>query len=309
MTKQYYIAMKTTIFSMLLATGTLLLPACSGDETTVTYAQPSDVAVQFSATNAAVTRTAADGTWTRGELMSFFMMNEDGSAVYPSGSWYTYKAETGGSTSAIFSPITVESTAYYPEDDSKVKFFAYGNIEEIYMQDNNTIKSAILPAPDLLIAATTASYSMNNPSAALNFKHACAMVEVTVKNNPDISQKANLTEAVLLMEGTLENGTWSIADGKYISGTGNTRLSQKLNADHKATFMVYPTPAGRELIFTVTDADNKKYTGKLTLAEALEGGYKNTFTFTVSPKVDVAFTGSIEGWKQSDLGDITADED
>lgn len=301
--------MKTTIFSILLATGTLLLPACSGDEITVTYVQPSDVAVQFSATNAPVTRAAGDGTWTEGDLIYIAMLKADGSFVYEQGGLYIYKAVTGGDADAMFLPQNPAGTAYFPDDDSKVKFFAWNNFEGAVSTDNGKFTCKTTPAPDLLIANTTAIYNVANPSVLLAFHHACALVEVTVENNPDIFLKADLTGAKLSMEGTPEMGSWSLADGTYTPGTGTYTPLQTLSTDHKATFMVYPTPAGRELTFTLTDADGKKYTGKLTLAEALEGGYKNTFTFTVSPKVDVAFIGSIEGWKQGDLGDITADED
>lgn len=306
---------KQTLTSLAFIAGTLLLPACSENEVTVVNLTPGNVPIEVTAANATLTRVTADNKWEAADRIAILMMKPDGTPAYTSPASYTYKPRMEAEAPNGFEPVDKANTAYYPKLPDKVQFGAWYPADAEVTVDANTISVGVPHVYDLLIATTTAAYDEKNTKVSLQFKHAMVKMEVTVNVRDGLTDQVKLEGAKLKIYGPESGAIWNLATGTVSpDGTmGNfnadvVATTEGANTVYKATTLVYPTAANTPLTFTLTDGNNKKFETGAVQNVTLEAGKINTFAMTLSPKVEVAFTGSIDAWENKTLGDITGDQ-
>lgn len=187
---------KWTRILPVLLTLMLCCSACSDED----YVLSESRAVTFVPTHAApasgTTRVNKDNEWTGKETFGICMYS--GTSLATTDKFYNYIPNSGisypTSNGITLDPATSDDTLYFPSNGDSRKFIAFGPVKSVtnsrvtYDLSSQSTEAAMEKA-DFIYSAPTKSYTKDNASVNLEFKHKLSRIVINVTNGDNNNSK------------------------------------------------------------------------------------------------------------------------
>lgn len=249
---------------------------------------------------------AAEWIWHQGDAIGLYTLNIGTANVYDNQANFKYTNTAVDGTTANFSPVNVENTAYYPTDGSKIDVLAYypaGQASEASSTQIavNTSNQTNLAAIDLMTAAKVTGKSQDAPAVALEFEHRLTKLSITLARGAG-AEDFDLSNARISVSGTPTSAVYDLYTQSFASFGSKADITIK-----GITAIVVPTPAGSGVNFTVV-ANGKTFNAPLETNVAFESGKEAEIVITLKadPNAPAEVTTTVKPWTDGPTSSLTA---
>jgi endonuclease G len=296
-------------FFLVAALGAAMMTSCS-EEHGLSDLQPDapsgkSVAAKFaSSINGAIPQTRAVSSWTSGDAIGIFMVDDVPAVV----DLMTNKAfTTTGAT--LFTPKTAGDSIFFPANGSTVNFISYYPYQSgVTLGDYAVDVSAQSNSIDLLYAKTTAGYSKTSVSKTVKLDFYHQLTHLVMSTIPgDGLTEADLQGMTVTIKGMNTQTTFDLTDGTLDAATGQANIvtSEISDGEKYDAILVPQSVSDNAVTVEFTLATNETFVWKVP-ARNFEAKTEHNYTITIS-RTGIDVEGEIKPWIDGDDGTGTAD--
>lgn len=249
-------------------------------------------------TTAAITTRATDNAWEASDAIGITLLEAETATPVDGKNACKYITSTAAGN---FSPADKENTAYFPTQGKSAdvfSFYPYQAIGSELLVPVSTASQAKLSQIDLMTAPPAKGHSAATPEVILNFRHRLSKITITVDKEVSVGD-VDLSGATIKIVGTATTAQWSLTGEKLTDEANIADIAVPATTTKdgmKATAIVLPTAAGKDVKLIVTTADGtKSFTAPLDAATALLAGTEHSLNVRLN-ETGVGVNATVTPW-------------
>lgn len=236
---------------------------------------------------ASMTR-ATDNQWAPNDSIGIVLYDVNTNILSDGKTNYHYF--TDASQIGSFTPISVDETAYYPQNGGNVDILAYypfnPNVGDDLLIPMATYDQSNIPAIDYMVAEKLHDRNADNPSVALDFHHKMAKIIVKLSKDETNAAIVDLTTAKIVYKGGPMRALWSMEKQDFYSkGPAEDLVLPFDPSTLTASALVIPSSPGDTLWFRIEakgwEGQINPYDAKLALDDILAPGTVNNINIKI----------------------------
>jgi hypothetical protein len=291
------------------ALGATIMMSCSHDHEVLDQNSDEAVVARFnSSINGATMLRAGNNTWSAGNTIGIFMVNNTPEAVDATEN-RAYRTTDG---SSHFSHVATTDIIYYPVDNSTVNFISYYPYQSgITLENEYDVDVSDQSNPvdiDLLYAKTTAGYSKTTSAATpvkLMFDHKLTQLVMNITAGEGLTND-DLKGMSVTIKGLNTQTTFDLTDGTLGSASTKVNIVTKVITDGaQYSAILVPQSVTASTVTVDFNVGNETFVWKVPACE-FETQKKHIYTVTIA-RTGVDVEGEINDWTEGTGGSGTAD--
>lgn len=220
-----------------------------------------------------------------------------------------YHYFTDPSQLGSFTPISVDETAYYPQNGGNVDILAYypfnPNVGDDLLIPMCTSDQSNIPAIDYMVADKLLDRNADNPSVTLDFRHKMAKIIVKLSKDTTNAAIVDLTTAKITYKGGPMRAVWSMAMQDFYSKEAPEDLVLPYDPQTlTASALVIPSSPGDTLLFRIEakgwEGQVNPYEARLAADDILAPGTVNNINIKID-QTRVKVSVHVTDWNTKEI--------